>query len=74
MIKRKSKHEWQVAIPREKYTNDDIRDIQAWCILKFGNAGKKRDYRWRFGWIDNNDVFYFREQADAAMFLLVWGK
>lgn len=72
MIKRKSKHEWQVTMPNSKYSADRIREIQAWCTLKFGNCGRKRSYRWRFGWTQTEDVFYFRDQKDAAMFLLVW--
>ena len=74
MIKRKSKHEYQVSLGiRAPYTPKDLQETLEWCKDTFGPGGRNKRYRWRYGWIDRySDTFYFRRQSDAVLFVLRW--
>jgi hypothetical protein len=47
-------------------------EIQAWCRQSFGPGGRSRKLRWRFGWTDKQDTYYFKNSKDAMMFTLRW--
>ncbi len=74
MIKRKSKHEFVVnAVMNKPVTVEDLDDMRQWCHDTFGPGGRKRQYRWRYGWIERNaSLFYFRTEKDALFFTLRW--
>lgn len=74
MIKRKSKHEYQVNVPiNNPVTRDDIEEMHVWCNTVFGPGGRNKQYRWRYGWIQRRtDSFYFRNEKDAMLFVLRW--
>lgn len=74
MIKRKNKHEFRVTAPVNKpVTNADLEEMRDWCANTFGPGGRKREYRWRYGWFNRDaDTFYFRNEKDALFFALRW--
>ena len=73
MIKRKSKHEFLVTLVNNRnLTSEDISGIKFWCAEVFGPGGRHRGYRWRYGWTDINENFYFKSEQDALMFAMRW--
>jgi hypothetical protein len=68
---RKSKYKHKVTFKG----NDTItrhHEIQQWCEQSFGPGGRSRKLRWRFGWTDKSDTYYFKSSKDAMMFTLRW--
>jgi len=74
MIKRKSKHEYQVNMGiRSPYTPEELKETIDWCTEIFGPSGRNKKLRWRYGWTERNeDKFYFRHEKDALFFFLKW--
>lgn len=68
---RKSKYKHKVIFTPSQIDNEHSDRID-WCTRTFGPGGRNKHLRWRFGWTDNSDTFYFRNPKDAAMFLLRW--
>jgi len=69
---RKSKYKHKITItpaPSSEYRHDDVR---AWCEQRFGAGGRSKKLRWRFGWTDKSDTYYFKSSKDAMMFTLRW--
>ena len=69
LAERKSKYKHKVVLSSE-WGGPDHREIQAWCEQTFGPGGRRE--RWRFGWTDKNDTYYFKSGEDASMFVLRW--
>lgn len=46
--------------------------LKEWCEQSFGPGGRSKKLRWRFGWTDKDDTFYFKSGKDAMMFTLRW--
>lgn len=74
MITRKSKHEYQVKVPINKpLANDDLQEMIHWCTQTFGQGGRNKKSRWRYGWLTRYaDTFYFKTERDAMYFVLRW--
>lgn len=74
MIQRKSRYEYKVSLPLSKpYTREELYEVIDWCKKTFGEGGRNKKYRWRYGWVDRvNDTFYFRNEKDALYFVLRW--
>jgi len=54
-----------VEIARSESTPLDINDqAQTWCRERFGRAGVR--------WFEKKDKFYFKNEKDLTMFLLMW--
>lgn len=52
-------------------------DMEAWAIEAFGSPGEiwpKDDFAWPESprWVQNNRMFWFRNEADRTMFVLKW--
>lgn len=66
---RKSKYKHKVMFnPAEA----DHHNIQRWCEQSFGPGGRSKKLRWRYGWTEKENVYYFKSSKDAMMFLLRW--
>lgn len=48
------------------------REVKEWCEANFGPGGRSRKLRWRFGWTDKDDTYYFKSGKDAMLFTLRW--
>ena len=68
---RKSKYKHKVTFS-PAWANDQHHEIQTWCIQNFGPGGRSKKYRWRFGWTDKADTYYFKSSKDAMVFTLRW--
>jgi len=67
---RKSKYKHKITMPANwDNGHDEMRD---WCTQMFGPGGRSRHLRWRYGWTDNNNTFYFKSGKDAMLFTLRW--
>jgi hypothetical protein len=68
VAERKSRYKLKVTISNVTTTvkNEQLK----WCENTFGKGGRKK--RWRYGWIQADTTFYFREPKDATMFMLRW--
>jgi hypothetical protein len=54
-----------VEIARSESTPLDINDqAQTWCRERYGRAGVR--------WFEKKDKFYFKNEKDLTMFLLMW--
>jgi hypothetical protein len=54
-----------VEIGRTEHTDLDINErAQAWCRERFGRSGVR--------WFEKKDKFYFKDEKDLTMFLLMW--
>ena len=54
-----------VEIARTEHTDLDINErAQTWCRNRFGRSGVR--------WFEKKDKFYFKEEKDLTMFLLMW--
>jgi len=54
-----------VEIARSESTPLDINEqAQSWCRERFGRAGVR--------WFEKKDKFYFKNEKDLTMFLLMW--
>ena len=67
---RKSKYKHKVIFKGN--TGLSHHEIKEWCESSFGPGGRSRKLRWRFGWTDKDDTYYFKSSKDAMMFTLRW--
>jgi hypothetical protein len=67
---RKSKYKHKVTFKGN--SNVLHHEIKEWCEHSFGPGGRSRKLRWRFGWTDKSDTYYFKSSKDAMMFTLRW--
>lgn len=67
---RKSKYKHKVIFSGN--TSARHNEIKQWCEQRFGPGGRSRKYRWRVGWTDKDDTYYFKSSKDAMMFTLRW--
>ena len=70
ITKRKSKYKMKVTMPST--TRKEV-EMRKWCTSTFGDGGRSKKLRWRFGWTQKDITFYFKNHPDATMFLLRWG-
>lgn len=68
VAERKSKYKTKITVPFT--TGRRETEIISWCEESFGPGGRK--YRWRFGWINEDSTFYFKDAKDASVFMLRW--
>ncbi len=68
---RKSKYKHKVMIT-PSWAGSEHREIKEWCEKNFGPGGRSKKLRWRFGWTDSVDTYYFKSSKDAMMFTLRW--
>ncbi len=47
-------------------------EIKEWCEKTFGPGGRSKKLRWRMGWTDKDDTYYFKSSKDAMLFTLRW--
>lgn len=70
---RKSKYKHKITFsPRVAESDNMHRKMREWCEQNFGPGGRSRKFRWRVGWTDVDNVFYFKSSKDAMMFTLRW--
>ena len=67
---RKSKYKHKITMPAN--WDNGIDEMRDWCTKNFGPGGRSRHFRWRYGWLDNDVTFYFRNGKDAMLFTLRW--
>lgn len=67
---RKSKYKHKVTFTTQSKTRHV--EIQEWCTKSFGQGGRSKKLRWRFGWTDKQDTYYFKSSKDAMLFTLRW--
>lgn len=67
---RKSKYKHKVMFTGQSIKRHD--EIMEWCNQSFGPGGRSKKLRWRFGWTDKTDTYYFKSSKDAMMFTLRW--
>ena len=70
VAERKSKYKTKITVADVK--GDKEKEIIAWCEESFGEGGRGRKNRWRFGWIQADSTFYFKDASDATIFMLRW--
>lgn len=68
---RKSKYKHKV-IFSPGWSKNEHSEVMSWCEQNFGPGGRSRKLRWRFGWTDKSDTYYFKSSKDAMMFTLRW--
>ena len=68
---RKSKYKHKV-IFSPAMMDDEHSDIHDWCISSFGPGGRSKKLRWRYGWTEKENVYYFKSSKDAMLFTLRW--
>lgn len=68
---RKSKYKHKVMIT-PAIAGSEHNDIKEWCEKTFGPGGRNKHLRWRFGWTDKTDTYYFKSSKDAMLFTLKW--
>jgi hypothetical protein len=68
---RKSKYKHKV-IFESGHTVASFKEIRDWCEKTYGPGGRSKKLRWRVGWTDKSDTFYFRNSKDAMLFSLRW--
>lgn len=66
---RKSKYKHKITMT-PGWAGSEHREIKEWCEKMYGPGGRRN--RWRFGWTDKNDTYYFKSSKDAMMFTLRW--
>ena len=67
---RKSKYKHKVIFTSS--VNLRQAEVRAWCEKNFGPGGRSKKYRWRMGWTDKTDTYYFKNSKDAMLFTLMW--
>ena len=70
---RKSKYKHKITIS-PALSGSEHSKIKEWCEQSFGPGGRSRKLRWRFGWTDKNDTYYFKSSKDAMFFSLRWSR
>jgi len=68
---RKSKYKHKIVFS-PAVMDDEHCEIREWCEQSFGPGGRSRKLRWRYGWTDDTNVYYFKSSKDAMMFTLRW--
>ncbi len=69
ITERKSKYKHKITFtPRRA----DHREVYKWCEQQFGPGGRSKKLRWRMGWTDTENNYYFKHGQDATMFALRW--
>lgn len=68
VTQRKSKHKIKVTLERK-----GSPELYEWCAERFGPGGRNKHLRWRYGWLQDKETFYFKHQKDASMFVMKWG-
>jgi hypothetical protein len=71
ITERKSKYKYKI-IFKGGHTKAPYTEIRQWCEQTFGPGGRSRKLRWRNGWTDKDDTFYFKNSKDALLFTLKW--
>lgn len=69
-VERKSKFKHKVIFNGISIGKND--EMLQWCTTTFGPGGRSKKLRWRFGWTDKTDTFYFKDSADATLFMMKW--
>lgn len=67
---RKSKYKHKVICPM--HLDSEQLEMKTWCEQSFGPGGRSKKLRWRYGWTEKEDVFYFKSGKDAMLFTLRW--
>lgn len=67
---RKSKYKHKITMPPNWDNGHD--EMVDWCNRSFGPGGRSRRLRWRYGWTEKANTFYFKSSKDAMMFTLRW--
>ena len=67
---RKSKYKHKVIFRGQLVAKHN--EIKEWCEQSFGPGGRSKKLRWRFGWTDKDDTYYFKSSKDAMLFTLRW--
>jgi len=70
IAERKSKFKHKVMFDGQMVSKHN--EIQKWCLETFGPGGRHKTLRWRFGWTDTKDTYYFKDSQDATLFVLRW--
>ena len=70
ITERKSKYKHKVTFKGN--TGLSHHEIKEWCEQSFGPGGRSRKLRWRMGWTDKDDTYYFKNSKDAMLFTLRW--
>ena len=68
---RKSKYKHKVIFSPMQIDNEHS-DIHDWCTRMFGPGGRSRKLRWRYGWTEKENIYYFKSSKDAMLFTLKW--
>lgn len=68
---RKSKYKHKITFSPSR-AGSEHHEIKEWCEHNFGPGGRSRKLRWRFGWTDKEDTYYFKSGKDATLFTLRW--
>lgn len=69
---RKSRYKHKVMLDQQAQRRHHHNEIMDWCTQSFGPGGRSRKLRWRFGWTDKTDTYYFKSSKDAMLFTLRW--
>lgn len=67
--KGKNKH---VVLFSPAVMDDEHCELREWCTQIFGPGGRNKKYRWRYGWTNTANTYYFKNAKDATMFILRW--
>lgn len=70
---RKSKYKHKVVFSPAVIDNEHS-EVREWCEKSFGPGGRSRKLRWRYGWTENTNVYYFKSSKDAMLFTLRWSR
>jgi hypothetical protein len=71
VTERKSKYKHKVTVPTDM--NGDLEaTMRTWCKDTFGEGGRNKHLRWRYGWTNKHSTFYFKNDGDVSLFLLRW--
>lgn len=67
---RKSKYKHKVIFTTQATVRQ--QEVREWCERSFGPGGRSKKLRWRMGWTDKLDTYYFKSSKDAMLFSLRW--
>lgn len=68
---RKSKYKTKIVFS-PAMANSEHHNIRDWCTEMFGPGGRGKNLRWRFGWTNDQDTYYFKNAQDATLFVMRW--
>lgn len=61
------------SILKTPYTDVDLRKFLSWLTEHYGQGGRNKKYKWRYGWISRQvDYIYFRDKTILSHAILVW--